>query len=123
MAKLPGRLPLLIAALLLAACATGGGSRDDSSERITVVVRNDLRPATAVTVRLLSEGGARHLLGNVPPGGTRSLPVEVAAVAGTYHLTAQASDGREVRSREFSLFPFSRVEWSLFSNSLGVQSP
>ena len=114
---------MLIAPLLLAACASRGGSRDQPTEQITVVVQNDLRPAVAVTIRLLSEGGARHLLGNVPPQGTRNLPVEVAAVAGSYYLESQAADGRVLRSRNFSLFPYSRVEWSLFSNSLVVEAP
>jgi hypothetical protein len=115
-------LPLVAPLLLLAACASGGG-RDDATEQITVVVRNDLRPATAVTIRLLAEGGARHLLGSVPPQGTRTLPLQVGAVAGTYHLEAQAADGRELRSRSFTPFPFSRVAWSLFSNSLDVEAP
>ncbi|HEX6068696.1 MAG TPA: hypothetical protein VFZ18_02705 [Longimicrobiaceae bacterium] len=116
-------LPLLVAPLLLAACAAGGGSREDAVEPITVAVRNDLRPPTAVTVRLFSDGGARYLLGNVPPQQTRSLPVEVGFVAGEYHLVAEAADGRELRSRTFAAFPFGRVEWTLFSNSLSVQSP
>lgn len=88
-----------------------------------MVVRNDLRPAAAVTIRLLSQGGSRHLLGNVPPQGTRAIPVEVAGVAGNYHLEAQASDGRELRSRNFSPFPHSRIEWSLFNNSITVEDP
>jgi hypothetical protein len=116
-------LPLVVPLLLMAACASSGGSRDQPAEQITVVVRNDLRPATAVTIRLLSEGGARHLLGSVAPQGTRTLGVEVGAVAGTYHLEAQAADGRELRSRSFTPFPFSRVSWSLFSNSLAVDAP
>ena len=107
----------------MAACALGRGSGDEPAERITVTVRNDLRPATAVTVRLLSEGGARHLLGNVPPQSTRTIPLEVTAVAGSYHLSAEATDGRELRSRSFAVAPFDLVDWSLFNNSVEVRSP
>ena len=107
----------------MTACAVGGAGRGAASERITIVVHNDLRPAIEVTVRLVSEGGARHLLGHVPPQTTRTLPLEVGSIAGSYHLHAAASDGREVRSRTFTPFPYSRVEWSLFSNSLGVDAP
>ena len=116
-------IPLLVAPLLTSACATGRGSGDQEAERITVTVRNDLRPAAAVTVRLHSDGGARHLLGNVPPQSTRSLPVEVAAVAGSYHLSAEATDGRQVRSRSFAAGPFDFVDWSLFTNRVDVRSP
>lgn len=116
-------LPLLVAPLLLGACATGGGSREDAVEPITVAVRNDLRPPTEVTIRLFADGGARYLLGSVPPQQTRSLSAELGAVAGEYHLVAEAADGRELRSRTFAAFPFGRVEWSLFNNSLSVQSP
>ena len=116
-------LLLVLVPLLLAACAGNSGGREDPPESVTVVVRNELRPATAVTVRLIAEGGGRHLIGSVPPQNTRSISVELGAVSGLYHLEAEGADGRQVRSRSFSLFPFSRADWNLFSNLVTVEAP
>lgn len=116
-------LLLLLVPLLLASCAGNRGGRESPPESVTVVVRNDLRPATSVTVRLVAEGGGRHLLGSIPPQANRSLAAELGVVSGTYHLEAQGTDGREVRSRSFSLFPYSRVDWNLFSNLVTIDAP
>ena len=116
-------LLLLVPLPLLAACAGNRSSSEDPPDAVTVVVRNNLRPATAVTVRLVAEGGGRHLLGSIPPQGTRSFRSEPGVVSGTYHLEAEGADGQEMRSRSFSLFPFSRADWSLFSNLVTVDAP
>lgn len=113
----------LLVATLLQACAAGGASRAGEEEFARVRVRNDLRPAAEVTVRLISEAGVRQILGSLPPQSTRILQIDEGPFAGSFQLVAQASDGREVRSRSFVLAPFGRIGWSLFSNSLSVESP
>lgn len=113
----------LLVATLLQACAASGASRPGGEEFASVRVRNDLRPATEVTVRLISEAGVRQILGSLPPQSTRLLQIDEGPFAGSFQLVAQAPDGREVRSRSFALDPFGRVGWSLFSNSLTVETP
>ena len=117
------RLLLPVATLLLAAaCAAGSSSRQVRGESVTVIVTNNLRPQSEVTVRLTSSQGVRQVLGTVPPNGTRRLQFEERSFSGTYQLSAESPDGTSVVSRSFPLFAGAEVEWALFSNSLNVDS-
>jgi hypothetical protein len=108
------------AALLLAACAPGATARAVAGDAVTVVVRNDLRPETAVTVRLVSSAGVRLVLGSVPPNASRTMTADNQRFAGQYRLVVEGADGREVQSSAFTLLPNARVTWGLFANSLVV---
>lgn len=113
----------LLVATLFTACAAGGGGRRAADEVVSVRVHNDLRPASEVTVRMISDAGVRQILGSISPQDTRTLQFAQGPFAGTYQLVARAADGREVTSRTFALVPFARVDWSLFTNSLNVGKP
>ena len=111
---------LLIAPLLLlAACATSGAGGGEGNT-VAIEVRNDIRPLSAVTVRVGSTNGVRQILGTVPPGGTRTLSFNEQALSGQYRLTAETTDGRTIESRPFTLVVAATVRWSLFSNTVSV---
>jgi hypothetical protein len=115
------RFPIVLgASLLLAACASGTTAREIRGDTVTIVVRNDFRPETLVTVRLISSAGVRRVLGSVPPNGSRTITVDEQAFVGQYRLAVEGANGRELQSSAFTLLPHRRVTWSLFANSLVV---
>lgn len=113
-----------VALLLVWGCAAGGpGSPQSRDVRVDVV--NDLGPRSALTVRVGSaDTGLRSILGNVSPGSTRTFWFEVRGSVGSYQLTAEAADGRQITSRQFQVGVGDHVEWSVQRNSidLGRQS-
>jgi hypothetical protein len=111
------RLTAPAALLLLAACAAGGRARAGAVE---VEVRNDMLPRADLTVRVVSDGGFRQLLGGVAPGATRTLRFQEPLYTGRYRLVGQRADGTEVTSLPFSLFAGARVTWTVRENRLSV---
>lgn len=120
MTSLPVRLLLLTATLLLAACVAAGRSRQAVEDQVSIRIENNLRPESEVTVRLISTSGTRRVLGSVSPHTTRTLEYAESPFSGSYRLTAQSADGREVSSQAFALFGGARVVWELFNNTLNV---
>jgi hypothetical protein len=114
-----------VALLLVWGCAAGGlGSPQSRDVRVDVI--NDLGPRSALTVRVGSaDTGLRNILGNVSPGSTRTFWFGIRGSVGTYQLTAEAADGRQIISRSFQVGVGDRVEWSVQRNSieLGRQTP
>jgi hypothetical protein len=106
--------------LLLAACAAGS-RRTDATGDVMVSVQNDLLPQSDLTVHIVSEGGLRRLLGGVPPGSTRTLQFHEVSYGGQFRLVARRSDGSEINSVRFSLFPGAGVTWTMRNNILQVK--
>lgn len=123
--NLGGPRPSQVLLLLLLTMGTSGCSARRSSqqseqgtEAITVRVRNNLVPGSAVIVRMFSQSGSRTVLGTVPPGATRNLRFEESLIESFYRLTAEADDGRNRVSRTFTVSPNMLVEWNLRVNNL-----
>jgi hypothetical protein len=111
--------------VLFVACAagsTGSDTEDLEQDVIPVLVRNNLTPPTAITIRVLKPSGTRVVLGTVPPRTARTLRFKESFFESGYLLVAQTTEGTEVASRPFDLFPRSAVEWTLTTNSLAVRT-
>lgn len=106
------------ALLLVAACAAGRGA---AAGAVEVEVRNDMLPRADLTVRVISEGGFRQLLGGVAPGATRTLRFREPSYPGRYRLVGQRPDGTEVTSLPFTLFAGAHVTWTVRDNQLSVE--
>jgi hypothetical protein len=105
--------------LLLAGCAAGRGSTSEAlrnARTVEIVVRNNVKPPTLVTVRIFSLAGTTSLLGSVPSGQTRSFGFEESLFERSYRLEAEPGVGQLVRSQGFQLFEGARVVWSLNTN-------
>ena len=114
-------LALVVAPLLLAACAAPrAASRTVTGRTASFLIQNDLRPGSAVTVRIASTAGLRRVLGSVAPQSSRTVTLDESSFAGQYRLIAETSDGEEIESRQFTLFANARVSWALFNNTLSV---
>lgn len=71
-----------------------------------------------MTVRLLASDRPPTTLGTVGAGRSRTFEYRQGLLAGTYVLTGQVPDGREARSRPFTLYPGAYVTWSLNNNTI-----
>ncbi len=117
---------MLLPVALLAACATGSSVRESVDPEPGVVpvgITNDLRPRTAITVRIISSSGKRTVLGIVSPGSTKTLRFEESFLESTYQLRAETTEGRHVTSRRFEIFANAAVHWTLSRNIIEVRIP
>lgn len=111
-------LALGTVALLATACASAGES-GTAVEPARVIVENDIRPQTSVTVWIAEQGGTRSLLGGVGPDTTGELEFDPDLVSGLYRLVARTSEGQEIVSDSFRLGGGDAVTWRLTGNVLG----
>jgi hypothetical protein len=110
----------LAAALLsVTAAACASTSEGSAQNQIGVEVRNDLIPASALTVYLVPETGSRRLLGNVSPAETKTLSFQELSV-GQYRLMARTTGGQEIVSNPIVLADAKTLRWTLTSNILTV---
>lgn len=110
-----------VALLLCAACAAGAGrSRKVQSPEVLFQVHNDLNPPRALTVRLVSQQGARALLGSLTPGQTKTLRYRDAAYHGQYRLVAEGGARGDITSSTFTLTPGLKVVWMLQGNTIRI---
>lgn len=109
-----------LAAVSLTGCAAAG-TGGPSAPSVSIEVANDLQPPTAVTIFAeRTEGAAsRRSVGNVSPGGTRTLTL--SSTSGQYVLIARTTAGREIVSNPFVISPGTSVRWSLSSNLISTQ--
>jgi hypothetical protein len=107
----------LVTLLLGAACAGRGAfvEEEGAQRGVTLWVRNNLSSPSALRVYVISEGGARDLLGTVSPAETKSLPVRQPPV-GRYRFLARTDGGSEVISNIVTFHENEVLEWDLFSN-------
>lgn len=101
---------------LLAGCIPFG-QRGATGEQITLRVRNDLDPPTALTAYVVPVGGEPRLLGPVQPDATQSFFFEPLPVPG-YSFLATTTAGRSVTSDTVALGANSVVVWELTGNTL-----
>lgn len=109
----------LVALSLLAACASGGtrtGGTPDPAMRLQV--QNDLVPPRGVTVRAVSAGGPRSMLGTVSAGRTTVLEYEQPGFQGMYYFIAEVDGGPDIQSRSVILREGAELVWSLQTNTL-----
>jgi hypothetical protein len=119
-----GRLaPALLAiALLGSACARqtpvdgSAGEPPREPRRILVVVANDARTPTLLTVWVQSRRGGRQMLGTVLPDETNSFQFVPDLPSGDYVLVGRTAYGEEIVSNPFPISRTAVVSWSLFSN-------
>jgi hypothetical protein len=109
--------------LLAAACAraTPVAGRDPEeapreARRVTVVVQNNLRQPSSLTVWAVARHGGRQRLGTVLPDRTESLRFVPDLPSGEYVLVGRTDYGAEVVSNPFSMSRALVVSWNLFSN-------
>jgi hypothetical protein len=107
--------------LLSAACAAGARPRATAGD-VMVSVQNDLLPQADLTVHIVSDVGVRRILGGVGPGSTRTLRFNEASYGGQFRLVARRSDGSEITSTPFALYPGAVVTWTMRTNYLSVGS-
>lgn len=114
------RKVVLIAMPLLAACATGAPREGSGSPRVNTVleVQNNLLPPRGVTIRVISAGGPRTVLGVVPTGRTVEFEYEQPGFQGIYYFVAEIDGGASVRSSNVTLRDGTKWEWTLQTNVL-----
>lgn len=105
-----------------AGCAgfIGGGAPETSA---TVIVHNDVEPATSLTVEIRRSNGDSETLGTVEAGQERTLRFTSRELQGTYQLIGRQSSGAAVTSRDFTLFENAQVRWQMRSNTVSVTQP
>lgn len=117
-------LLVMATTLLLASAGCGAIRRSIESageeppidpEAITVLVRNNLSPPTALTAFVITDGGTRARLGTMSGSTTETFVVDVPPV-GRVRFYGRTDDGREVASNPVSVRPRQRLEWDVFTN-------
>jgi hypothetical protein len=110
MQRLRGATTLCV--ILLTAC---GGMRSGGADTLEVIVNNDLMPATAVTVWMVPETGARRQLGMVSPLKTGTFAFSPTGVTGQYRLVAEHLGGGATQSGTVDLNGLSGIHWDITS--------
>jgi hypothetical protein len=107
----------------LAACAGSGGgatsSPEPSGDEVSIEVRNDMNPPTAVVVWVVPETGSRRRLGSVPPNGRKSFnypPPPQSPLVSLIAVPEGPSTGTmgqvgERKSNPFSIVDVKNVLW------------
>lgn len=113
---------MLVAASMACGGIRSGWPPEGDASTIRVTVENDLTERSDILVRIMSGSGVPATLGGVSPGQRRTFEFREPLIAGSYTLTASAGDGRELRSRPFTLFPEATVVWRLQHDELRVLS-
>jgi hypothetical protein len=108
---------------LLAACASAGGRSSGPTLPVQLEINNNLSLPTDITVYAITHGGARTLLGDVPPGTTRSFTFKPVSFSERYHLLAIRPLKRPIRSQFFSVGDdmTGTVVWTLVPNIVGFE--
>jgi hypothetical protein len=112
----------LVALSLLAACAgrpvVAGGAEPTPREprRVLVIVENNARTPTMLTVWVQARRGGRQMLGTVLPDATNSFRFTPDVPSGDYVLIGRTAYGEEIVSNPFPISRTAVVSWSLFSN-------
>jgi hypothetical protein len=125
---LPGRFLTLAAATLLttllAACASAGGRTEGPTLAIDLQVNNNLVIPTDLSVYAIRQGGARALVGNVPPGASRTFKFKPVAFSEPYRLIAIRPNGRMIRSQTFTVGSdmTGAINWTLVPNIVGFEN-
>lgn len=105
---------LTLAMPVLSACSMMG--KASRGEEVTVVVENNLRLPSPVTVWVYSDVGDRRLLGPVNPGRTTPLRFRAGNITGSYRLVAIINRTNSIASQPVSLNGGETVNWQLLNN-------
>jgi hypothetical protein len=111
---------LALLPLALGSCLFGRGSRDEPT--VTVRVRNNLVPTSALTISLIPTTGSRQVIGTVDASSTSELRFTSSSTGDPHRLLAEASNGTATASRLFTLATAETVEWNVGTNTLNVQA-
>jgi hypothetical protein len=118
-------LPLSLAiAMLLTGCASAGGRTEGPTLPIDLQVNNNLPIPTDLSVYVVRRGGIRTLVGNVPPGATRTLKFKPVSFSEPYRLMAIRPNGRMIRSQTFTVGSdmTGAISWTLVPNIVGFEN-
>ena len=102
---------LVLSGSLLSACA---GITPADAPALRVEVLNNVSPARPLTIYAELSGGSKPLLGEVSPGATRTLDLNLAE--GEYRLVAGAADGTRIYSRTLQGSKGTRLRWDVQNN-------
>ena len=94
-----------------------------NAEIVDVVVDNNLQLPTPLTIYVVSDVGARQLVGNVLAGRRTSLHFRAPTITGSYRLvatTATQTQGDYLVSQPVSLTGGERVTWEIRNNTVLV---
>lgn len=112
-------LVVLLALALSAACAGRTGGAINPEDGVAVRVDNNVIPPTSLTVFMVTETGARQILGSVSPSAARSFRYSPAALASSrFRLLARPTTGADLVSQPFTLVDTGAIEWSVRNNSI-----
>jgi hypothetical protein len=112
----------LLALSLLAGCAKRpavAGSTEEAPRgprRVLVIVENNARTPTMLTIWVQARRGGRQMLGTVLPDATNSFRFTPDLPSGDYVLIGRTAYGEEIVSNPFPISRTAVVSWSLFSN-------
>ena len=93
------------------------------AEGVDVVVDNNLSIPTPLTIYVVSDIGARQLVGTVSPGRRAALHFRAATITGNYRLVARVSSqtrGDYLTSNSVALTGGETVTWEIRNNTVLV---
>ena len=108
---------IAVAVLAVTSCATSSNMEEGEEaagggDQVSLVIDNDLVPASSVTLYVVPESGGRRRLGSIPGSGRQTFRYTPTAPTMQFRIRAEVNGGNDVQTEPFNLVGISRVEWS-----------